>query len=322
MDAVASLRAAGGTTFGMVKLGGVYRRLREGRNPRAMLRSMDPADADQRLAELREQIRHHDYLYYVEARPELSDAEYDRLMRELSDLERQFPELVSEDSPTQRVGGQAVALFAPVEHHAKMLSLDNATSPDDLREFEARLRRALPGASFAFVCEPKIDGLGIALLYGRGRFVRGATRGDGRVGEDVTQNLRTIKAIPGTLHGPLESARRLEVRGEVYMSAEAFAQLNARLEEAGKPTFANPRNAAAGSLRQKDPAVTANRPLAIFLYHVSHLEPGEFASHWAMLEALRTSGFPVNPDNERCRDLDAVVAYGQRLEAERDQLDY
>src|SRR5215475_6804357 len=178
---------------------------------------MTRADAAQRIMELREQIRHHDYLYYVESRPEVSDAEYDGLVRELRELESRFPELVTEDSPTQRVGGGAVDAFAPVEHHAKMLSLDNATTPDDLREFEARLRRALPGASFAFVCEPKIDGLGIALLYASGRFVRGATRGDGRVGEDVTQNLRTIRSLPQVLRGALAGATDLEVRGEAFL---------------------------------------------------------------------------------------------------------
>src|SRR6266852_7210726 len=221
---------------------------------------MTRADALQRITELREQIHHHDYLYYVEARPEVSDAEYDALMRELRELEANFPDLVTADSPTQRVAGVPTDIFKSVEHHDAMLSLDNATSPDDLREFEARIGRALPGAAFRYVCEPKIDGLGIALLYERGRFVRGATRGDGRIGEDISQNLRTIKSIPATLSGPLEGATRLEVRGEVYMPREAFARLNAGLEEAGQPVFANPRNAAAGAVRQKDPAVTASRP--------------------------------------------------------------
>src|ERR671937_1363603 len=167
---------------------------------------MTRADALQRISELREQIHHHDYLYYVAARPEISDAEYDALMRELRDLEAAFPDLVAPDSPTQRVAGQPVEAFRPVEHRAAMLSLDNATTADHLREFEARIGRALPGARFAYVCEPKIDGLGIALVYERGRFVRGATRGDGRVGEDVTQNLRTVKSLPIVLRGPLADA--------------------------------------------------------------------------------------------------------------------
>jgi DNA ligase (NAD+) len=280
------------------------------------------ADAAARIEVLREAIHRHNYLYYVENRPEIADAEYDRLMRELLLLEEAHPELIAPDSPTQVVGARVGAAFAPVEHLVAMLSLDNATSADDLREFEARVRRALPQAPLDFVCEPKIDGLGVALLYERGRFTRGATRGDGRVGEDITQNLRTIKAIPPVLHGPLKDAKRLEVRGEVYMPREAFARLNARLEEAGETTFANPRNAAAGAVRQKDPGITATRPLEILLYHVSVLEPPQFDSHWERLQALGKSGFPTNPRSERCSDIDAVIAYCGRLEAERDALDY
>jgi len=281
-----------------------------------------PKDAAEKIEALREAIHRHNYLYYVEDRPEISDAEYDRLLRELRALESAHPELITPDSPTQGVGGRVGPAFAPVEHLVAMLSLDNATSADDLREFEARIRRAVPQAKLDFVCEPKIDGLGVALLYERGRFTRGATRGDGRVGEDITQNLRTIKAIPPTLHGSLKDAKRLEVRGEVYMPREAFARLNATLEEAGETTFANPRNAAAGAVRQKDPTITATRPLEIFLYHVSVLEPVLFDSHWERLQALKKSGFEVNPRSERCRDIDAVIAYCQRLEGERDGLEY
>jgi DNA ligase (NAD+) len=279
-------------------------------------------DAAERIEALREAIHRHNYLYYVENRPEVSDAEYDRLLRELRALEEAHPELVTPDSPTQAVGGHVAQAFAPVEHKGPMLSLDNALSADDLHEFEGRLRRALPNAELEYVCEPKIDGLGVALLYARGRFARGATRGDGRVGEDITQNLRTIKVIPASLKGELARTKSLEVRGEVFMPREAFTRLNASLEEAGQATFANPRNAAAGAVRQKDPSVTASRPLDIFLYHVSYREPGEFESHWEALEALKSAGFPVNPRSERCRDIDAVLAYCQRLEAERDELDY
>jgi DNA ligase (NAD+) len=211
------------------------------------------ADAAARIDELRQEIRRHDYLYYVVNRPEASDAQYDALLRELRALEDAHPALVTADSPTQGVGGQRSLAFAPVEHRSAMLSLDNALGPDDLREFEARIARALPKASFSYVCEPKIDGLGVALLYTRGRLTRGATRGDGRVGEDITQNLRTIKTIPATLGGPLAGVKTLEVRGEVFMRRETFAQMNAALEEAGAPVFANPRNAAAGAVRQKDP---------------------------------------------------------------------
>ena len=281
-----------------------------------------PADVSARLDELREQINRHNHLYYAEDRPEVSDAEYDRLWRELVALEQAHPELVTPDSPTQRPGGRRAETFAPVEHMVAMLSLDNAMTVEELQEFEARIRRAVPGLSPAYVCEPKIDGLGVALLYERGRFVRGATRGDGRIGEDISQNLRTIKSIPATLSGPLKGARKLEVRGEVYMPREAFARLNAGLEEAGQPVFANPRNAAAGAVRQKDPAVTASRPLAIFLYHVSVLEPPGFHSQWERLEALRQAGFPVNPRSQRAGTLDEVVAYCRTLEAARDALGY
>jgi len=281
-----------------------------------------PADVSARVDELREQINRHNYLYYVESRPEVSDAEYDRLWRELQAIEEAHPELITPDSPTQRPGGRRAELFAPVEHLVAMLSLDNAMTAEALREFEARVKRALPGVTPEYVCEPKIDGLGVALLYERGRLVRGATRGDGRIGEDISQNLRTIKSIPATLTGPLKGAKKLEVRGEVYMPREAFARLNAGLEEAGQPVFANPRNAAAGAVRQKDPAVTAARPLEIFLYHVSVLEPPALHSQWERLEALKASGFRVNPRSERCRDIDAVLAYFARLEADRDALGY
>src|SRR3989441_7776774 len=283
---------------------------------------MTGADALQRISELREQIHHHDYLYYAEARPEVSDAEYDALMRELRELEAAFVDLVTPDSPTQRVAGQPVDAFRPVAHRAAMLSLDNATSPDDLREFEARLGRALPGARFAYVCEPKIDGLGIALLYERGRFVRGATRGDGRVGEDITANLKTIRSLPMVLKGRLAALPEVEVRGEAFMPRAEFERLNRALEESGEATFANPRNAAAGTVRQKDPAASAKRPLDAFLYHLGSAPGFDVATHGDALAALREAGFKTNPKAARCERLDDVVAYCARLEAERDALAY
>jgi DNA ligase (NAD+) len=283
---------------------------------------MERADAAQRLSELREQIHHHDYLYYVEARPEVTDDAYDRLMRELQELETRFPELVTPDSPTQRVAGTPTDLFKPVEHRVAMLSLDTTTTPDQLREFEARLQRAWPGAAFRYVCEPKIDGLGVALLYEQGRLVRGATRGDGRVGEEITANLKTIKSLPVRLRGRLAGLESVEVRGEVFMPRADFEQLNRRLEEAGEPTFANPRNAAAGAVRQKDPSVTARRPLDAFLYHVSLADTLGFTTYSETLEALRGSGLKTNPRAERCDDIDTVIAYCARLEADRDTLGY
>jgi DNA ligase (NAD+) len=283
---------------------------------------MNQADAAQRMAELREQIHRHDHRYYVEARPEVSDAEYDALMAELRALEAEFPTLVTPDSPTQRVAGTPIDAFQSVEHRVAMLSLDNATTPEDVREFEARITRALPGQRFTYVCEPKIDGLGVALLYARGRFVRGATRGDGRVGEDISANLRTIRSLPMVLRGPLAEVDDLEVRGEVFMPRAEFARLNQGLEQAGEPTFANPRNAAAGAVRQKDPAVSARRPLDALLYHVSWSPGLVFASHWQALEALRAAGFRTNPRSVRADSLDDVVAACATLERDRDELGY
>jgi DNA ligase (NAD+) len=213
-------------------------------------------------------------------------------------------------------------LFAAVRHRVPMLSLDNATSADELREFAARLRRALPGAEFTYVCEPKVDGLGVALLYEEGRLVRGATRGDGQMGEDVTANLRTVRSIPLALRGRLRDCRSLEVRGEVFLSRAAFERLNRELETAGEAPFANPRNAAAGSLRQKDPAVTGRRPLDIHLYQLSHADPFPFASHAEVLAALREAGLRTDPRSRPAASIDEAVEICAALEAERDRLPY
>jgi DNA ligase (NAD+) len=280
------------------------------------------ADVRRRIAQLRQEIRRHARLYYDEARPEIADAEYDALMRELRDLEARHPLLVTPDSPTQRPSGRAAPLFAPVEHRVAMLSLDNAMDVVSVRRFAARVRRAVGTARSAWVCEPKVDGLGVALLYRRGRLIRGATRGDGRTGEDVTPNLATIPTLPGCLRGRLGTIDDLEVRGEVFMPRAAFEKLNRALEDAGEATFANPRNAAAGSVRQKDPAVTARRPLDVFMYEVTWAPGLELASHWDALGALRAAGFQINPRNRRLADVDAVVAYCERLEHEREALDY
>ena len=281
---------------------------------------MTRGTAARRIEGLRRQIRRHDRLYYVEARPEISDTAYDALVRELTALERQFPDLLSPDSPTQRVAG-AVA-FRPVAHRVAMLSLDSTSDPAAVRDFERRVRQALPGQPVTWVCEPKIDGLGVALLYRRGRLVRGATRGDGRTGEDVTANLMTLAAIPAVLRAPLDRLDELEVRGEVFMARAAFARLNRALEHRGERTFANPRNAAAGSLRQKDARVTARRPLDFFAYHVSHASGGDFESHWQSLAACGRAGLPVNPRNARVGHLDDVLQYAARLGRERDRLAY
>jgi DNA ligase (NAD+) len=279
----------------------------------------DPAE---RADALRRAIAHHDHRYYVEDRPEITDAEYDALVRELREIETRHPELVTPDSPTQRVAGEVGELFAAVRHRVPMLSLDNATSPADLREFEARLRRALPGAEFSYVCEPKVDGLGVALLYEEGRLVRGATRGDGRMGEDVTPNLRTIRSIPGRLRGRLGQCRSLEVRGEVFMSRSDFERLNLELEAAGEAPFANPRNAAAGSLRQKDPAVTGRRPLDIHFYQLSHADPFPFETHVAVLAGLREAGLRTDARSRPAGSIDEAIRICAELESERDRLPY
>jgi DNA ligase (NAD+) len=280
------------------------------------------ADARRRIDQLRKEIRRHDRLYYAEAGPEVSDAEYDALVSELRDLEASHPELITPDSPTQRPAGRAVRLFIPVEHRVAMLSLDNATDLETLREFAARVRRAAGGGHVTWVCEPKVDGLGIALLYRRGRLVRGATRGDGQTGEDITANLVTIPTIPGRLHGRLGAADELEARGEVFMPRAAFARLNRELELAGTRTFANPRNAAAGSVRQKDSTVTAGRPLDAVIYELTWAPGLDLESHWQALTALRAAGFKTNPRNRRCTDVEAVIEYCERMERSRDALEY
>ena len=275
-----------------------------------------------RAEKLRALLHHHNYCYHILNRPEISDAEYDRLFNELKELEAAHPELGSPDSPTQRVGGAVAEGFTSVQHRVPMLSLDNAYNADEIREFEARLQRALPGETFSYVCEPKVDGLGVALLYEKGRLVRGATRGDGRMGEDITQNLRTVRTIPLRLRGSLANLDVLEVRGEVFIPHEAFERLNRMLEAEGEEPFANPRNAAAGSVRQKDSGLTAKRPLDITIYTVSDAEPNPFGSHWEAMQALHEAGFKINPRSRRCPDIQAVIDVCAEMELDRTRLGY
>ena len=285
----------------------------------------DQTAVSERLAALRAIVSEHQRRYYVEDQPTVSDAEYDALYRELQDLEAAHPHLVTPDSPTQRVGAEPAEGFEAVAHQVPMLSLDNARNADELREFEARLIRLQDESPqpLSYVVEPKIDGLGVALLYENGAFVRGATRGDGRVGENITQNLRTIKNIPLRLDGELARLSRLEIRGEVYMPRRAFARLNRQLEADGSAPFANPRNAAAGSLRLLDSRITARRPLDVFFYTLGHAEPAHaVTSHWAALQTLAQAGCRINTQAAHCNTIDAVVAYCQQLEAERNELDY
>src|SRR5438105_4840653 len=241
-----------------------------------------------RVEELRKQLREANYRYYVLDAPTLSDAEYDRLFRELSELESAHPELRATDSPTQRVGAQPSDKFAKVQHRRPMMSLANVMSEEELVEFDGRVRRLLGDDPVTYVFEPKLDGLAVTLTYQNGRFVQGATRGDGQFGEDVTANLRTIKSVPLQLEAGAPSI--LEARGEVFIRKADFARLNAEREAAGEPTFVNPRNSAAGSLRQLDPRETAKRPLSIFFYDVGETGEVRFSSHWDKLRKLKELG--------------------------------
>lgn len=279
----------------------------------------------QRAAALREQLRLHNYRYYVLDDPLVSDAEYDLLMRDLRAVEAEFPELITPDSPTQRVGDAASDRFAKVRHPVPMLSLGNAFDIDGLRAWHDRVLRLLgEHATVAWVCEPKIDGLAIALTYENGVLVRGATRGDGAVGEDVTANLRTISSVPLALLTPEdgEVAQSVEVRGEVYMRTADFEALNKRLAAAGERVAANPRNAAAGSLRQKDPSITAGRTLRFFAYAVGPFEGVVLRSQWDTLQYFKTLGFPVNSDARRFEQFDDALAYCTEWMSRRETLAY
>lgn len=265
-----------------------------------------------RIEALREQIRRQDYRYYVLNRPEIADDEYDQLLRELAAFEAQAPRLVTPDSPTQRVGGAPDDAFRQVRHRMPMLSLDNAFSEEELLAWHQRVVKRLEGARCAFTVEPKIDGVGLALTYQKGRLTRAATRGDGETGEDVTANAKTIRAIPLRLRG--RAPALLEVRGEVYMTLEAFARHH--------ETFANPRNAAAGSLRQKDPRVTAARPLRFFVHSMGVSSGLSFTTHWDFLRACQGFGLPVTEGAAVHRSIDEVVAAYRRWEARRERLAY
>jgi DNA ligase (NAD+) len=282
------------------------------------------ASAAQRAAWLRRAIERHNHLYYVLDEPEITDAEYDALLDELRGLEAEHDELRTPDSPTQRVGGRPLDKFEPVAHLQPMLSLANARSEDELRAWAGRVESLAEKAGFDpatidYVAEPKIDGLAISLVYEDGVLVRGATRGDGEVGEDVTHNLRTVKAIPLRVEG---APRLLEVRGEIYLARSAFARLNEARAAAGEPTFANPRNAAAGSIRQLDPQVTAARPLSIWCYGIGAVEGLEVEAHIEWLEWLRDHGFKVNADVEVHGDVESLAAGCRAWEERREALDY
>lgn len=286
-----------------------------------------PADihvAAERARALRDELQKHNIAYYVHDAPTISDAEYDALMRELQALETRFPELVSPDSPTQRVGAEPLSAFGQVTHRRPMLSLANAFSAEDLRAFDARAKRALgmdAGERIAYICELKLDGLAVSLTYENGVFVQGATRGDGTTGEDITQNLRTIKSLPLRLRGDSLPAL-IEVRGEVFLTHAEFARINQQREESGEPTFANPRNAAAGSLRQLDPRITAGRRLQIFLYGIGETRGYRPETQAGLLDQYRAWGLPTNPYRQVGEDIAAVIAFVDDWQGKKNAIDY
>jgi DNA ligase (NAD+) len=273
-----------------------------------------------RAEELRAQINYHNYRYYVLDSPELADAEYDGLMEELRVIEADHPELQSPDSPTQRVGAGPAAEFAVVQHRVPMLSLANAFTADALRAWHERITRLLGREVRDFTIEPKIDGLAIMLRYEGGRFSAGATRGDGFQGEDITANLKTVRTVPLALHG--SPPRYVEVRGEVYLSRAAFEKINDERAAAGQPLFANPRNCAAGSVRQLDSRITARRPLDVFIYALGEAQGWQPRTQWEMLQAFQRWGLKTNPNNRRVEAIDDVIAACAGWEHRRESLDY
>lgn len=285
---------------------------------------MDRHRARARISELTEQILYHDYRYYVLDAPVIADTEYDRLMRELVDLERMYPDLAAPDSPTRRVGAPPRREFGVVRHRTPMMSLDNAMNEAEIVEFDARIKRRLNvEGNIGYVVEPKMDGIAVNLVYENGVFVMGATRGDGNVGEDVTANLRTIRTLPLRLMKtdmPFQPV--VEIRGEVFMTLESFEKLNRTRSEQGENLFANPRNAAAGSLRQLDPGITAQRNLSLFCYGIGGVFQGGVENHESVLKAMQTWGLPVNPLRRICSSIQAVIPAFRDMERIRDTLDY
>jgi DNA ligase (NAD+) len=278
------------------------------------------------LESLKEQIRHHNYRYHVLDDPEVPDAEYDRLMRQLQAIEKQYPELVTADSPTQRVGDSPISAFGTVQHQVPMLSLDNAFAPEELEEFHRRVAERLElevdANKLVYAAEPKLDGAAVSLLYEDGELVRGATRGDGTTGEDITHNVRTIDAIPLRLLGSGYPST-LEVRGEVFMPKAGFEAYNEKAEAAGEKTFVNPRNAAAGSLRQLDPRMTAERPLDMYMYSVGRIDGGELPkTHSEVLDRLQEWGLKTCPERAVVEGVEGCLAYYESLGARRDALPY
>jgi DNA ligase (NAD+) len=285
---------------------------------------MAPETIKKRVEKLREEIEYHNYLYYVLDQPEISDAQYDRLLRELEKLEEQYPELRSPNSPTQRVGAPPLESFEIVKHTLPMLSLANAFDEAEARDFDKRVKKFLGiSAEIAYVAEPKLDGLAVELVYERGQFVVGSTRGDGVNGENITRNLRTIKTIPLQLiRKEIPVPERLEVRGEVIMQLKKFKELNRKREEMGEPSFANPRNAAAGSVRQLDSKITAGRPLEIYCYGIGEVTGRVFKTHSEILQTFPKWGLRTNPHIQKCQNIDEVLEYYHKMNEKRETLPY
>ena len=281
-------------------------------------------DLENRIIELRRTINDHNYNYYVLDNPIISDIEYDTLLRELDTLETKRPDLITTDSPTQRVGAAPLAAFTSVEHSIPMLSLENAMNSDELIAYYDRTKKGLGEiGDIQFVAEPKLDGIGVELIYQEGSLIRGLTRGDGTMGEDITQNIKTIRSIPLALRNDRRNfPNLLEVRGEVFMLKEDFQKLNMAREDNNEPIFANPRNAAAGSLRQLDPSITAKRLLSIFCYEAGNITGDTFSSHKDFLSALAEWGFPVNSEIALTNDVDQMLSYHRKLEDKRNNLPY
>jgi DNA ligase (NAD+) len=306
------------------------------------------ATVEQQIAKLREEIRRHEELYYVQDDPEISDAEYDALLERLQKLEQQHPEQITPDSPTQRVGGKPAEGFSQVVHRRPMLSLDNSYNIEELRAFDQRCQRLADGKSVDYVAELKIDGLSLSLHYENQLLARGVTRGDGRIGEDVTLNARTIRSIPLRLRSQISDPKsqkksetsnlklrtssqisnlrseitNLEVRGEAFIPRKVFERINAEREEQDEPRFANPRNAAAGTIRQLDPKITASRKLEMFAYDLLAGDRKPFATHWDALNWLESAGFKVSQERKLCNSIEEVIEFAGKIEAQRDDLDY
>jgi len=282
-----------------------------------MAKPLSLKQAAQKIQKLREEIKSHEKKYYVDNDPQISDYEFDTLVKELEELEKQFPELITPESPTQRVGEQPLTGFESIEHRTPMLSLDNCYGIEELREFEERIKRIIPGEKIEYVAELKIDGLGISTIYRKGKYFQAVTRGDGFRGDDITLNVKTIKSFPLTI----KDRHRIEVRGEVYLPFQSFQKINQERSKIGEPLFANPRNAAAGSLRLLDPKEVASRHLDVFLYSI-FTEGKEQSSQEKNLKTLKELGFKINPYSHHCSTLEQVISFWEEWREKRESLDY